>query len=770
MEELKKCRICNSEKLKTFLDLGNQPLANTFLPKKNLKKKEPKYPLKVQFCEQCNLCQLSHVVSPENLFKNYVYFSSGMPQLPKHFQDYAEDILNRFITSNSNLVLEIGSNDGILLKYFKDKGLNILGVDPAENIARVANKKGVKTISDFFGYKLALRIKKDYGKAKVIIGNNVVAHINDHHDLLSAVKHLLSKDGVFVLEAPYLIDMFENLTFDTIYHEHLSYLAIRPLKKLFEQFDMEIFDVQLFPVQGQSIRVFAGNKSQHRVLPSVKKFIYKERELKLDRFKTYKTLAQNIEVSKRETLELLKKLKSKGAIIAGYGAPAKGNTLLNYYKIGTEILDYTTEALPSKIGLYTPGTHIPVIDINKARLNPPNYYLLLAWNYKTAIMEKEEKFLKNGGKFIMPIGKSEVIDKSYFTQKQTSKDKVLVTGGSGYIGSILCQKLIQKGYKVKVVDLGIFLNKNIQRLPNLEIVNADVRKISTDTLKDVQSIIHLAGFSTEPTSQYDPRLTDTINHLATERLAQIAKANNVQRFIYASTASIYFTFNTPLDPPLYKETDQVNPISSYSITKRCSEQVLLSMTDNKFRATIFRKGTLYGFSPRMRYDLVFNSFVKDAYSKKLLTVDAGGEIWRPMIDIEDITETYVKSLELPDKDIGGKIFNVSHENWRIGTLAENIRDIIKHKKGINIKLDVKPYGLTRNYKMDNSNFLKAFGFKSKRDMEDALLEIWDHLEGDTDHKDTTNPIFYNDKWYHKFFETKKGKLFRRYFNTNGPTS
>lgn len=403
------CRDCGGNNLKLIIDLGTQPLANAFLTKEQLDSNEQKYPLRVFFCEDCHLCQLIDIVPKEILFRDYVYFSSGMPVLPKHFKEYAAYIYENFIVSSDNLVIEIGSNDGLLLNEIKAKGVRVLGIDPAVNIAKVANEKGVETIPDFFSESLAIDVFQKYGPAKVIIGNNVVAHINDHTDLVKGLDKLLDEDGVFVFEAPYIVDMFENYTFDTIYHEHMSYLAVRPLFKLFSKYNLEFFDVKQFPVQGNSIRGFVGRKGKHKVNKSVEEFIQKEKSIGLDSVRSYIALARKIAVMKDDVVSLLLKLKSEGKTIAGYGAPAKGNTLLNYYGIGNDTLDFATEGLPSKIGLYTPGTHIPVVDIEWARRNPPDYYLLLAWNYKEAIIAKEQEFIKQGGKFIMPVGNIEVI-------------------------------------------------------------------------------------------------------------------------------------------------------------------------------------------------------------------------------------------------------------------------------------------------------------------------------------------------------------------------
>lgn len=396
--------MCKSGRLSLFFDLGETALANSFLSKEALDKPEPKYPLKVYFCEDCGLSQLIHVVEPEVLFRNYVYFSSGMPVLPEHFRKYAEEAVSGYLRSKEELVVEIGSNDGLLLAAIKNLGARALGIDPAVNIAKVANERGVETLPEFFSEKMAEKVAKKYGNAKVMIGNNVVAHINDLHDLLKGAGKLLADDGVFIFEAPYFVDMFENFAFDSIYHEHLSYLSIRPLKNLFEQFGMEIFDVKIFPVQGNSARCYAGRAGKRRVRSSVGELIEKEKKMGLEKLSTHLELVRRLEEMKGKTVKLLTELKARGKKIAAYGSPARGNTLLNYYGIGADILDYATEELPSKIGLYTPGAHIPVIHVAEARKNPPDYFLLLAWNYKDAIFKKEEALVKAGVKFVLPVG------------------------------------------------------------------------------------------------------------------------------------------------------------------------------------------------------------------------------------------------------------------------------------------------------------------------------------------------------------------------------
>ena len=325
------------------------------------------------------------------------------------------------------------------------------------------------------------------------------------------------------------------------------------------------------------------------------------------------------------------------------------------------------------------------------------------------------------------------------------KKTILVTGGAGYIGNVLIRALLNKGYKVRVLDKLIFTEDSLKDIKDrIELVKGDVCDVRPKIMDNIEAVIHLAAFSTEPVSQYNPRYTDLLNHLATERIARMAKDKGIERFVFASSCSVYFTYHTPLNPPLSKETDSVNPISPYSLSKRAAEQALLELADRRFQPIIFRKGTIYGFSSRMRYDLVLNSFTKDAFSRHRLTVNAGGQIWRPLADIQDVVETYLQALEMPLDKIGSKIFNVCNENWNIGELAREVQRILKEKKGIDVEIDTQPVGITRNYKADNSSLREVFQFTPSRTLEEAIFEMWDNLERSPD--DVSDPIYYNDKW------------------------
>ncbi len=400
---VKQCRICGSGELVPFMDFGRQPLANALLASDTLAQPEPTYPLRVVWCSHCNLVQLGDVVDPRLMFTNYVYHSSGMPA-PKHFRDYAHSLVRAFIRSPQDLVVEIGSNDGHFLAEVKITGTRVIGVDPAENLARLAQERGVPTVADFFSAGVARAMVAAHGPANVIVGNNVVAHINDYRDLLEGITALLTPDGVFVLEAPYLVDMFENLTYDTIYHEHLSYLAVRPLQVLFSQFGLEIFDVQLYPVQGMSCRVFVDRRGARPVSARVHACVNRELALGLAQAAPYHQLAERVAASRDQVVTLLTRLKREGKTVAAYGAPAKGNTLLNYCRLGPGMLEYAHEDLPAKVGRYTPGMHIRIVDRHYTQAHLPDYFLLLAWNYLEPILAKEENFRRRGGRFIIPIG------------------------------------------------------------------------------------------------------------------------------------------------------------------------------------------------------------------------------------------------------------------------------------------------------------------------------------------------------------------------------
>lgn len=406
----RKCIICKSEKLVKYLDLGKSALANSFLKKSELNKRELFYPLQAMYCKDCRLVQLSEIVDRKILFSKYDFFSSASSPLEAYFKKYVDDLKKNFPKQADGFVIEIGSNDGILLKNFDKSKTKILGIDPAKNVARIANEAGIDTLPIFFNIKLAKKIKKTYGKASIIIANHALAHTDDLHEIISGVKELLDDNGVFAFEVQHVENLIKKNQFDNTYHEHVSYFSLSPLSTLLEKHDMQIFDVEKVEAQGGSIRVFASHMhTNFKIKKNVGKLIQKEKKSGLHELKTYKDFGKRPEVVKKDLLALLKKLKKEGKKIVGYGASAKGNTLLQYCGIGPETLDYIVDTTPSKQGKYTPGTHIPVLPPTELAKNKPDYILILSWNYADIIIKKESALKKSGVKFIVSIPKVKVI-------------------------------------------------------------------------------------------------------------------------------------------------------------------------------------------------------------------------------------------------------------------------------------------------------------------------------------------------------------------------
>ncbi len=385
--ERKTCRVCLGKGLQKVLSLGSTPPANAFV--KSPDQQEQFFPLELSFCSGCGFVQLTRVVSPELLFKDYVYVSSTSPVFVQHFRDLAAAIISRFKLQPDSLIVDIGSNDGVLLRPFKESGMKVLGIDPAEKIAEMATKSGIETLPIFFTPAAAKDIVKKYGKAKVVTATSVFSHVDDLDGFVTGVRELLADGGIFVIEVYYLYELLEKNLFDTIYHEHLSYFTAATMSMLLQRLGMQVFGVEETDTHGGSLRVFAQKSGGPlKVEASVSKFVAMEAAKKLSVASTYVEFAKKIENNKQKLRELLKELKSKGRSIVGYGAPAKGNTLLNYFGIGSETLGCIVDDSPWKQGLYTPGTHIPVVAFGELAGSKPDYILILAWNFSEAIMKK----------------------------------------------------------------------------------------------------------------------------------------------------------------------------------------------------------------------------------------------------------------------------------------------------------------------------------------------------------------------------------------------
>lgn len=403
------CRICGDRRLELMLSLGPQPLANSFM-KPGETAGEPFFPLDVYLCANCGMLQMRDVVSPEVMFRNYLYVSSTSPAFVAHFKAFAEDVFKKLGLGAKSLVVDIGSNDGILLKPFKALGTRILGVDPAENVAKIATEAGIETVCAFFSPETARKIAAEKGKASVITACNVFAHVNDLDGFLKGVLALIDEDGVFIPEFPYLVDFYEKNLFDTVYHEHLSYLAVGPLQTLFARHGLELFDAQRVSSHGGSLRLFVQRKGGRRpVSPYIGELLAKEKALKLYEAATWKDFARRVEENKRELVRLLQEIRGRGQRVLGYGAPAKGNTLLNYFGIGPTLVESIIDDSPLKQGLVTPGTHIPVVPASALECAKPDYVFILAWNFAEPIMKKLSSYKAAGGKFIVPVPKPEVV-------------------------------------------------------------------------------------------------------------------------------------------------------------------------------------------------------------------------------------------------------------------------------------------------------------------------------------------------------------------------
>ncbi len=403
------CRLCESKNLKLCFNLESTPPANAFVNKQEISKKQIKFPLDIYFCEDCFHVQLLDIVDPKILFENYVYVSGTSPVFIKHFEEYANYILEKFPQKVNSLVLDIGSNDGTLLHFFKEKNLKILGIDPAKEICQKANSQEIETLNNFFSYEFSKHIKQKYGEVGIITANNVFAHVDELKDFIQGVKNLLSKDGIFVFEVSYLVDVIQKLLFDTIYHEHLSYHSVISLISFFNDNDMELIEAIHIDTHGGSLRGIVKLKNgRYEVGKSVEKCIKLETELGLNKLKTYKEFFERLNIRKNELQELFKKLKADNKTIVGFGAPAKATTFMYQFGIDQNIIDFIIDDSPLKQGLFSPGMHIPVYSSEKLYLEKPDYVVILAWNFSQSIMNKHVKYKELGGHFIVPLPKLEI--------------------------------------------------------------------------------------------------------------------------------------------------------------------------------------------------------------------------------------------------------------------------------------------------------------------------------------------------------------------------
>ena len=399
-----KCRHCQETLRHTVVDLGMSPLCESFVSPNNLNSMEPFYPLHVRICSNCFLVQLQEYVSPQDIFSEYAYFSSYSSSWVAHAKRYCDAITERLKLGGDSLVVEIASNDGYLLQHFAPLGVPVLGVEPAANVATVAQEKGVPTHVGFFGVKLARELAQSGRKADLVVANNVLAHVPDINDFVAGMKILLKPEGVVTVEFPHLEKLIKYNQFDTIYHEHFSYLSASVVERIARAHGLKIIDIEELSTHGGSLRVYLAHEDSARpVSDAATSILDREDRLGLQTLAAYDTFAENVKKTKRELLSFLIEAKNAGKRICGYGAPGKGNTLLNYCGIGPDFLDFTVDRNPYKHGRYTPGTHIPILPVEEIDRARPDLILILPWNLQDEIVEQMRHVRDWGAKFIVPI-------------------------------------------------------------------------------------------------------------------------------------------------------------------------------------------------------------------------------------------------------------------------------------------------------------------------------------------------------------------------------
>jgi SAM-dependent methyltransferase len=404
------CRFCKAALRVIFVDLGMSPLANRFLFEGELQKMEPFYPLRAYVCESCFLVQLEAFASPQAIFGDYAYFSSFSTTWLEHARSFADDAIEKLALGPKNLVVEVASNDGYLLRWFRERGIGVLGIEPAGNVAEAALGEGIPTRVEFFGVDCARRLAARGEFADLLIGNNVLAHVPDLNDFVGGLALAVKPEGKISVEFPHLLNLIEHCQFDTIYHEHFSYLSLMTVQRMFAAHELTVVDVEEIPTHGGSLRVWAARSGSAPPSPRVQALIERERTAGLDRVPTYERFAAVVMECKRGLLDFLINCKREGRTIAGYGAPAKGNTLLNYCGVRNDFVDYTVDRNPHKQGRYLPGTHIPIYAPAHIAETKPDYVLILPWNLRDEIVDQMGFIREWGGRFVTAIPSVVVYD------------------------------------------------------------------------------------------------------------------------------------------------------------------------------------------------------------------------------------------------------------------------------------------------------------------------------------------------------------------------
>ncbi|OGH80588.1 MAG: hypothetical protein A3I29_04060 [Candidatus Magasanikbacteria bacterium RIFCSPLOWO2_02_FULL_44_11] len=696
------CRVCEGKNLKKVLSLGSTPPANAFLRQEDLNKKEESFPLECYFCQQCSFVQLLDIVSPELLFGNYVYVSSTSPVFIAHFEEFAQTICKRFELQKESLIVDVGSNDGILLRPFKKLGMTIQGVDPATKIAEMATANGIETIPAFFNKDVAHTIRSARGPAQIITATSVFPHVDDLNSLVAAIKELLADNGIFIVEAYYLVDMVEKNLFDTAYHEHLSYFTVDTLTTLFNRLGMEVFDVEKTDTHGGSLRVFIQKHGGGRnIQNSVQKFINEEKNKKINKEETFLEYEKTIQKNKEDLLAMLRTLKAQGKKIVGYGAPAKGNTLLNYFGIGTDLLDYIVDDSSWKQGLYSPGKHIPIVSSDVLRQDKPDYILILAWNFARPIMER---FLDLNLKFIIPVPRpviiEDLVDLDLFTIVEGIQGeapllegkKVVITGGSGFIGSYMIAAIdfLNRHYFKKPCEILSLDNHIIGKKNNLlrEINSEHIEYINHNVCNaikidgPVDYIICAAGVASPVYYKRYPIETIEGTIFGLKNSLEVAREKQVKGILYFSSSEIYGDPdpNFVPTPETYKgNVSSIGPRSCYDESKRLGETFALAYYNvHKVPIKIVRPFNIFGPGMSSKDYRVIPTFLSQGLEGKPLTVHDKGNQTRTFCYATDAVIGFFKVL-LAGRD--GEVYNIGNANDEINmkALADMVSEDVFNK-------------------------------------------------------------------------------------------
>jgi SAM-dependent methyltransferase len=404
-----KCRVCGTTHLESILPLGETPLANSLLTTDDLQRPEPTYPLDVVFCPTCSLVQITVTVPPEVLFREYLYFSSFSDTMLRHSREIVERLVRERGLGQKNLAVEIASNDGYLLQYFVNAGVPVLGIEPARNIAQVAQERGIRTLDEFFNADLARELRAHGELADVIFANNVMAHVADLHGVVEGIRILLKKDGVAIIETPYVKEMIDRSEFDTIYHEHLCYYSLTALDHLFRMHELAVSDVERLNIHGGSLRLFVTHPGAAGGREAVRQLLAEESKWGVRRLDFYQDFADKVKRLQVTLCDVLRGLKAQGRRIAAYGAAAKGSTLLNTFGIGSDLIDFVVDRSTYKQGHYMPGCHLPIYAPTRLLEQMPDYVLLLTWNFADEILEQQAEYRRRGGRFILSIPEIKIV-------------------------------------------------------------------------------------------------------------------------------------------------------------------------------------------------------------------------------------------------------------------------------------------------------------------------------------------------------------------------